>query len=460
MTYLQKKKLAFMSIVNRVKGFVRTIMGALPLTLEGCVDGKSIIDYKLYGRSVQLPSEEYIPLTYIESTGKQYIDTGVVANENIGFEIEFLTKNSITSDSSKYGCIFGARTKSNTNEYQLTSFRSNNTADYKGTFRFGTNSYDGGIVAGTKNIISLKNGKYTKHDGSEATLEGDFTSPCTITIFALNNNGAPTQYGSLQLFNFKLYDGDTLLRDFIPCYRTADGTIGLYDLIENKFYQNNGTGSFNRSDLVRPDNPIEVKSVGEYDEIIEKYKIPVTTNSEGKSVTTNIYLDEPLRRVGDYADYIDFENKKVVRKVGMKEFTETMSYAPYELPNRSFYGFSCAVSNMKVGRVQSGLCTYLENTEAQATSPIWFGIENNRIYFSLPDLYNSGSDRETRVQALKDWLITLEVPFMVYYPLAEPTEETIELPNIPTFKGTSIISADTTIQPSNAEIEYYSNTKE
>lgn len=31
------------------------------------------------------------------------------------------------------------------------------------------------------------------------------------------------------------------------------------------------------------------------------------------------------------------------------------------------------------------------------------------------------------------------------------------LPPIPTFKGTSIISADTTIQPSNAEIEYYSN---
>ena len=25
--------------------------------------------------------------------------------------------------------------------------------------------------------------------------------------------------------------------------------------------------------------------------------------------TTNIYLDEPLRKVGDYADYIDFNEK-------------------------------------------------------------------------------------------------------------------------------------------------------
>ena len=34
------------------------------------------------------------------------------------------------------------------------------------------------------------------------------------------------------------------------------------------------------------------------------------------------------------------------------------------------------------------------------------------------------------------------------------------LPTIPTFKGTSIITADTTIQPSNAEITYYSTAKE
>lgn len=51
MTYLQKKKLAFMSIVNRVKGFVRTISGIPPLTLEKCVDEESLIDYSIKGAS-------------------------------------------------------------------------------------------------------------------------------------------------------------------------------------------------------------------------------------------------------------------------------------------------------------------------------------------------------------------------------------------------------------------------
>ena len=53
MNYLQKKKLAFMSIANRIKGFVQTVTGALPLTLTNCVDNKSIINYKLYGQCVQ-----------------------------------------------------------------------------------------------------------------------------------------------------------------------------------------------------------------------------------------------------------------------------------------------------------------------------------------------------------------------------------------------------------------------
>ena len=39
--------------------------------------------------------------------------------------------------------------------------------------------------------------------------------------------------------------------------------------------------------------------------------------------TTNIYLNEPLRKVGDYADYIDFKNKKVVRNVKVNDNTGT-----------------------------------------------------------------------------------------------------------------------------------------
>ena len=41
--------------------------------------------------------------------------------------------------------------------------------------------------------------------------------------------------------------------------------------------------------------------------------------------TANIYLTEPLRKVGDYADYVDFKNGCVVRKILALDETGTMS---------------------------------------------------------------------------------------------------------------------------------------
>jgi hypothetical protein len=50
-----------------------------------------------------------------------------------------------------------------------------------------------------------------------------------------------------------------------------------------------------------------------------------------------------------------------------------------------------------------------------------------------------------------------EVTF--YYRLATPTEETINLSNLPTFKGNTTYTIDTTIQPTNMVVNYYSTVK-
>ena len=50
------------------------------------------------------------------------------------------------------------------------------------------------------------------------------------------------------------------------------------------------------------------------------YKIPVIVNNQ----TTNIYLDEPLRKKGDNADYIDYVTQKLIRKVEVIDDTGTL----------------------------------------------------------------------------------------------------------------------------------------
>ena len=42
----------------------------------------------------------------------------------------------------------------------------------------------------------------------------------------------------------------------------------------------------------------------------------------------------------------------------------------------------------------------------------------------------------------------------ILYRYAEPIKEIIDLPNIPTFKGTTVIDSNAEVIPSNAEVEY------
>ena len=45
------------------------------------------------------------------------------------------------------------------------------------------------------------------------------------------------------IWYFKIYEGDTLVRDYIPVIDSS-GRPCLYDKVEDKFYYNEGTGEF------------------------------------------------------------------------------------------------------------------------------------------------------------------------------------------------------------------------
>ena len=74
MTYLQKKRLAFMSIVNSVKGFVRSVLGIPPLTLPDCVDEDSLINYTISGNSVQNGTPTPENPVEVESVGDKTVN--------------------------------------------------------------------------------------------------------------------------------------------------------------------------------------------------------------------------------------------------------------------------------------------------------------------------------------------------------------------------------------------------
>lgn len=187
---------------------------------------------------------DYQQVEYIASTGTQYIDTGIIPDQDTGFDIIYLTKDNIGYDNSGYGSVMGARRGSKQNELQITTYTTE-VNGFAGTLRYGTTENNAGITTNIKMRSTLINKVYTNNDDVEITLSDTFTSPKSLTIFALNNNGTITQYGKVQLYSLKIYDGDTLVRDYVPCYRISDGVAGLYDTVNEEFYTNAGTGEFN-----------------------------------------------------------------------------------------------------------------------------------------------------------------------------------------------------------------------
>lgn len=121
-------------------------------------------------------------------------------------------------------------------------------------------------------------------------------------------------------YNYKLVNKDI-------CQRTVDGidTVHLKDatlanLMDYKIY-----GNSIQNGIPSSTNPIKIESLGLYDEATGKYKIDIKVEDGTIETITNIYLDEPLRKLGDIADYIDYKNQKIFRYIEVLDDTGTLS---------------------------------------------------------------------------------------------------------------------------------------
>lgn len=188
------------------------------------------------------------------------------------------------------------------------------------------------------------------------------------------------------------------------------------------------------------------------------YRIPIKVSNDTENVTTNIYLDEPLRKIGDYADYIDFKNKKVVRNI-KKETITSKNVGRVSKGNENNVIITTDYNDIKISADHTSSKDYIKSN--------CFGIMQGKISTTWVEAYNIntigkpglikqiwigiGTNITTTTEA-KTYIDALKPD--LYYVLETPTEETIELPNIPTIKGTTIIEINTEVQPSNLEVVY------
>lgn len=196
----------------------------------------------------------YIGLDFIESTGTQYINTGVKCASNV--TIEAMVYNA--RPASKH--FMGARTAFQQNALGLS-------------FQVESTDHEGYCVAwGDKVIYNLMGqsqtvgvgnsfhefmfgGRYMRIDGhyyKNAIAAQNFTTDLDLFAFAVNQNGSlHSQTPSIRLSSLKMYRNGSLIRDYIPVMPTNSLAPGLYDMQNNVFYGNVGTGQFLAGEIVR-----------------------------------------------------------------------------------------------------------------------------------------------------------------------------------------------------------------
>ena len=189
-----------------------------------------------------LPSG-YTELAYIQSSGTQYIDTGFKHNQNTRV-VMHVKPVSITANA----WAFEGRTAVDKNKKGVFFYFSSGSlwnADY----------YDG---SGRKSFsgISSTADLNIDYDKNTCTINGlsvnftakTFQSTFNLTLLACNTGGTVAGHLSAKLYSCQIYDNGTLVRDFKSCIN-ASGDVGLFDMVNQQFYGNAGTGVFTGSEV-------------------------------------------------------------------------------------------------------------------------------------------------------------------------------------------------------------------
>lgn len=184
--------------------------------------------------------DDYIRANFLESTGTQWINTGIIpANKKIGF-IGKARYDASTINMTASG-LFGS--------YAIDSGDPVSIGVYQRKWRPKINTWN---VYGTELdslphvfYVNMPNGSGvgTEVLSTAAPAAILSTNNCACALFAITIPGSHQVYGTKRLYWGQIYDDPTLLQSHIPAI-SPDGTPCMYDGVTKKPFYNGGTGAF------------------------------------------------------------------------------------------------------------------------------------------------------------------------------------------------------------------------
>lgn len=180
---------------------------------------------------MSLPSG-YRKLEYIQSSGTQYIDTGIIGSYDTRVTADF----EILSIGSGTVFVFGSQANNDVRFCLGITSASVFRSDYGTEYTSGPSA-----ATGTKYTADKNRNVCTINGTAINSNAQTFTGTTNIYLFARSYSSL--SYANLKMYGCKIYSNDVLVRDFIPC-KNASGVVGMWDDVNSTFYQNAGTGTF------------------------------------------------------------------------------------------------------------------------------------------------------------------------------------------------------------------------
>lgn len=197
--------------------------------------------------SVSILPVGYVEVEYIESTGTQFIDTEIT-NENCdsyGVQTEYcwvgINNTSMCGNYASSGASFGQI-------FITTGHVSSVWSGVGNAERCRVSDVSAGIWCSDEYTIDCVNGTIERtYDSTVLTGSGlDFSTRSSqhCYLFACDTSGGAAQFSSIKVKTFKILKDNVVVRDFVPCIRSADNLVGMYDLVSQTFFLNRGSGVF------------------------------------------------------------------------------------------------------------------------------------------------------------------------------------------------------------------------
>lgn len=277
-------------------------------------------DLEIIAGSGAILPDTYEELEYIQSDGACYIDTGIISYGNDIIEQKFQKLGTDTATCSWFGSMQG------TTLIRVSIGSYFRGSDQKFVFFGGFNYTQGvGLADTNEHIIKLYGGSVIELDGTSTVYTPQANTNPTVTSYLFARHGydnVNTVYdneGTRIFYHKQKRIGGTELLDLVPARRIADGELGFYNLVNNTFLTNSGSGALTGGNVVSRSSNTVINFTNESGYALQSdvntalaLKQDVLTAGTGIDITNNVISNTQTSAewgniTGDIEDQTDLQ---------------------------------------------------------------------------------------------------------------------------------------------------------